>query len=126
MSAISISSWKGNIVFFNIGANFVGKYVELNWAQLSVITGLLNSSTFESFNLGFCWVKVVSLKVSFDSVGEFLLGDLTVSVGVNLMEDFVRLGHGDTWSFCSGDSDGSGGGDEGEKGEFHFSFVLFF
>ena len=70
-------------------------------------------------------MDVLSLKVSLNSNGEFFLGDLTVSVGVNLMEEFVRLLHGDTWFFFGSDLDGSGGGDEGEEGEFHLSLVLF-
>ena len=103
----------------------VGKAVELHWVQLSVGTGIGGSSGGELCNLFLGWVHVVLLKESLNSDSEFFLGDLTVVVGVNLFEDCVGLSHGDTWCFFGRDSDGSGGGDEGDKGEFHFSFVLF-
>ena len=117
---------KYSVLALNVGANLVGKAVELSWVQLVVSTGIFFSGTSESLNLGFGWVDVVGLKVSLNSDGEFFFGDLTVSVGVNLLEYLVRLFHADTWFIFGGDSDGSGGGDEGEEGEFHFSFVLFF
>ena len=65
------------------------------------------------------------LNLSFDSGFELFLGDLTVVVGVNGIEDLVRFFVGDTFlsfNFCS-DLDGRGGGDEGDKGEFHFDLV---
>ena len=123
---MSLISYR-NIVFLNIGANLVGKFVELLWVQLSVSTGICNSGTCESLNLLFGWSFSSGLKVFLNSNREFVFGDLTVVVGVNLFEETVGLFHADTWSIIlSGDSDGSGGGDEGEEGEFHFSFVLFF
>jgi hypothetical protein len=51
---------------------------------------------------------------------------LTVIVGVDLMEDCIGLIHVDAWCSFWGDFDGRGGGDEGDKGEFHFDLVLFF
>ena len=65
------------------------------------------------------------LNLLFDSGFELFLGDLTVIVGVNGFEDLVGFFHGDTFFPLSSDLDGRGGGDEGDKGEFHFDFVLF-
>ena len=70
-------------------------------------------------------MDVVLLEVGLDSNCEFSFRDLTVSVGVNLMEDFIGLFHGDARSFFSSDLDGGGGGDEGNEGEFHFELFVF-
>ena len=101
----------------------VGKFVELGWVEGVVGTGVGDGSTSELFNLFSGWVDVVLLKVSFDSDGELLLGNLTVVVGVDFLEDSVGLSIGDAWCSFSGEFDGSGGGDEGDKGEFHFDLI---
>ena len=103
----------------------VSKLVELDWVELMVFSGITLGSSGELSNLSFGWVNVVLLEVGFDSDCEFFFRDLTVSVGVNLLEDLVGLSHGDARSIFSGDSDGGGGSDEGEEGEFHFERFVF-
>ena len=63
------------------------------------------------------------LNLCFDSGFELFSGDLTVVVGVNGIEDLVRFFVGDTFSSFLSDLDGRSGGDEGDKGEFHFDLV---
>ena len=77
----------------DVGADLVGKGVELDWVELVVSTGISGGSLGESFNLSGGWVDVVFLKVGGNSDSEFFFGDLTVSVGVDHMEDSVRLFH---------------------------------
>jgi|TARA_B110000305_G_scaffold208454_1_gene240716 hypothetical protein len=62
-------------------------------------TGIFGGSSGELFNLLWGWMDVVLLKVSFDSDGELGFGNLTVIVGVDLMEDCIGLIHVDAW--CS-------------------------
>ena len=65
------------------------------------------------------------LDLLFKSGGELFLRDLTVVVGVDHVKDLVGFCHGDTY-FLGSDSDGGGGGDEGNKGEFHFGLFFIF
>ena len=103
----------------DVSAEFVGEVVELNWVELVVSSGGGDDGIFSTMNLSSGWLEVwVGLEEPSDSSFSFSSTDLTVMVGVNLGEDFVRLIHGDTRS--SSDLDGGGGGDEGDKGEFHF------
>ena len=110
----------------DISADLVGKGVELFFAQGVVGTGIGFGSSSECFDfiLGWCF-HVSFLNLVLNSGSEFFLGDLTVVVGVNGIEDLVGFFVGDTFFSFGSDLDGSGGGDEGDKGEFHFSFVLF-
>ena len=101
----------------------VGKFVELGWVEGVVGTGIGGGSSSELLNLLWGWVDVVLLKVSCDSDGELFLGNLTIVVGIDFLEDSIGLSIGDTWSSLSGNFDGSGGGDEGDKGEFHFDLI---
>ena len=108
----------------DVGANLVGKLVELLWVQSLVGTGISISSLFECFDFVFSWCFHVSfLNLLLNSGSEFFSGDLTVVVGVNGFEDLVGFFVGDTFSSFLSDLDGRSGGDEGDKGEFHFDLV---
>ena len=92
-----------------------------------VSTSISLGSSGELCNLFIGWVDIVLLKVSLNSNGELFLGDLSITVGVDLFENSVRLTHGDTWFIFGGDLDGSGGGNDGDEGEFHLfcCFIIY-
>ena len=107
-------------------ADLVGKCVELGWVEGMVGTGIFNGSSGECCNFSSGWINIVLSKVLFDSGGELGFVNLTVMVGIDMIEDILGFSSWDRTGWTRFDFDGRGGGDEGDKGEFHFDLVLFF
>jgi hypothetical protein len=110
-------------------AHIVGKSVELNWVKFVVITGGIVNHLFKVLDIilgkfiGFSGGSWVRFEVVSNGGSEFFSVDLSIVVGVDHLEDSIGLFHCDT--LVSGDFDGGGGSDEGDKGEFHFDLFVF-
>tara|TARA_B110001450_G_scaffold208441_1_gene199117 strand:+ start:243 stop:623 length:381 start_codon:yes stop_codon:yes gene_type:complete len=125
-----MGSYKSTILYsivLNVGTNLVGKLVELFLVQCFVSTGISIGSFFEGFNFVFGWGFHISLlNLLLNSSLELFRGDLSIVVGVDSFENLVRFFIGDTFFTFGGDLDGSGGGNEGDEGEFHLFVCLFY
>ena len=108
-------------LWVEVGSNIVGEAVELFFVELSVSSSVFNDGVFELLSFLGVWdvIWVGSLQPPLNGFGEFSLGDFSVTVGVNMIEDFIGLFLRDALSSggIRGDFDGRDGGDEGE--EFH-------
>jgi hypothetical protein len=95
--------------------------VNFTWGLgVDLFTGLLNP-----FPFGISDFVVKGFSELLNSNFDFIVGEEFAIVGIEGFETFVSKSSGDADIFLLGvDSDGSGGGNDGSKGEFHF--VLFF
>ncbi len=97
-----------------VRSNSVGKSSEflfVQWAGWSSLSGVMGS----------LWnIEVISSSDPSSSGSKFLFVDLTVVVGVNLLEQSLRkLGINTSSSSLGSDLDGRGGSNEGSGGKFH-------
>jgi len=95
--------------------------VNFTWGLgVDLFTGLLNP-----FPFGISDFVVKGFSELLNSNFDFIVGEEFAIVSIEGFETFVSKSFGDADIFLLGvDSDGSGGGNDGSKGEFHF--VLFF
>ena len=95
--------------------------VNFTWGLgVDLFTGLLNP-----FPFGVSDFVVKGFSELLNSNFDFIVGEGSAIVGIEGFETFVSKSFGDAFFlFVGADSDGSGGGNDGSKGEFHF--VLFF
>ena len=105
----------------------VGEFVEFFFVNFTWSLGVnLLSSLHDPFPLILGDFVIKGFGELLNSNLDFIVGEGTIMVGIEGFETFIGELFGGTAFSLSFDSDGRGGGDECDDGEFHFSFVLFY
>ena len=109
-----------------VSSKLVNPLVEFLLVELLVSSGILIGSLFNPSNVSFCWLIVVFFSVLCQSSFKFVFVNLSVMVGVNISEDFIRFLLINTISLNL-DLDSRSSGNEGKSGEFHLQvlFIIF-
>ena len=76
-------------------SNLVSKVVEFSFVEGVIRSSIGFSSGSEFCNLSFGWVNTFFIKEFFDSDSKLSFVNLSVSAGINMIEDWVRISHGD-------------------------------